>query len=286
VGLEQLKKAKLLGGNLTVLTNVRDATLTEADAMKAAQAFESCSDFNKIVAGMVTDLFKADATQTSCVDDHVTKDATDAWVTSDLQGKVTDNIYVVAGRACMSTPERDAKAVTALTGDLQTGKGLTASQAACVAKGLVEQIGTHELVAAEVLTPGLAIAANSGGTVMNETDANLAAEATVACVPVEVMLTQNAKGANTPAAVAVKNCLKAALDTDAYHSYVVGSYMGRQVLPGTSVKKLAECLKPLLEKLARHRADHVAPRVRVGPGLRSLHQPVRREDQERHRHQQ
>jgi hypothetical protein len=254
IGLDHLQAAKLLGDNLTVLSNVRDATLSEADAKKAAHAFDGCGDFQQVVARMVTDLFKSDDTQSSCIDDKVTEAATDAWVTSDLSGKVTDNIYVVAGRACMSTPERDAKAVAALTKNLHgASKGLTAVQATCVAKGLVEQIGTHELVAAEILTPQLTIPATVGGTPMNATDANLAADATAACVPADVMLTQNNTATQTPTVTAVMACLRDLLDPATYHAYLVGSYMGAQGLPQASINKLAGCLKPLLEKAKKHK---------------------------------
>lgn len=251
IGLEKLQKAEMIGDRLTVLNNVRDATLSKPDAEKAAVAFEECGEFDVLVADIVADLFDADDTQRGCIEAKVTKNAAEAWAVSDLQGGVGDNVFVLAGRQCMSTPERDAAAVATLTESLNSGKGLDQAQAACVAAGLVEQIGTHELVAAEVLTEDLKIPPTVPGTVMNLTDATIAADVTAECVPREVMLAQPIQKAPPELVATVRTCLTDAIDQKAYVAYLVGSYMGRTNLPDESVQELADCLRPALEEIAK-----------------------------------
>ncbi len=250
IGLTALQRGKALGENLTVPGNVRDAELTEAGAKRAAAAFQECGDFDKVVTGMVTTLFESTDEQSDCIAGEVTSDAVDDWVVNDLQGKVRDNIYVAAGRECMSTPERDATAVDALTLELAgKDRGLTPEQAGCVARGLVQEIGTYELVAAEILQADLQPSQAPGFTLMNETDASIAADVTVTCVPLEDLLTRGIKGGGTSGdAAELKKCLTAAVDDQAYHRYYVASYMGRQATFGEdAAKKLADCLTPLLE---------------------------------------
>ena len=249
IGLESLKDSGLLGERNTVISDVRDAKLDEADAEEAYAGFEDCTDPEELVTGMVSILFEADDDQEDCIAEEVTPDVVRAWVVSDLQGQVTDNVYVVAGRTCMSTPEQDTRAVVALSGGLGERDGLTPEQAVCVAEGLVEQIGTYELTAAGVLDDQQKLVNDLQGAQLNETDASLAADATAACVTMEEMLTRTmAGGGKTGQGAEVKACFTGAFDDEAFHRYLVNAYMGTTEtgLDEETTKELADCLAKVL----------------------------------------
>jgi hypothetical protein len=230
---------------------VRDAELTEADATKAAQAFDDCTDQRKLVAGMVSKLFEADSDQEKCIDDAVTDDAVHKWIVADLQGKVTDNVYIVAGRGCMSTDDEDARAAAALAGGLGERDGMSPAQARCVGKAMVDKIGTYELTAAGVLTNRQTLATGLHGASLNATDATLAADATASCVTIEQMLTRTmVGGGKTGSGAKVKACFTQAFDPDTFHQYLVLSYMGKTDtgLDPATTKKLADCLAQVLKE--------------------------------------
>ncbi|HSV39173.1 MAG TPA: hypothetical protein VLI04_10460 [Nocardioidaceae bacterium] len=250
IGRSSLKDAGLFGDNDTLIGNVRDAQLDEEDAEKAYAAFDDCTDAETLVTGMVTELFDADDAQRECIHETVTGDNVRAWVTSDLQGKVTDNIYVLAGKNCMSTPDQDEAAVATLAGSLGKRDGMTTAQAQCVAEQLVERIGTYELTAAGILDEDQRLVDDLQGSQLNETDANLAADATASCVTMEEMLTRTlAGGGKSGTAAKVKTCFTAAFDDEAFHQYLVNAYSGRQEtgLDDAATKGLADCLAAVLE---------------------------------------
>jgi len=250
VGLASLKESKLLGDSFTVVGNVRDATLTEADAKEAAAGFDECTDVGRLAAGMVTTLFKADEEQSACIANAVAADAATAWIVSDLQGKVTDNIYVIGGRGCMSTDEEDAKAVSSIASSLDKADGMTKDQGRCVAEGLVETIGTYELTAAGVLDEKQELTAALTGTPLNATGAELAAEVIAGCVTLEEMLTASMTGGGSSGAGAqVKACLKETFDDATYHAYLVATLMDQGTgLSPEATKELADCLRLVVEE--------------------------------------
>ena len=145
IGLAGLRKADLIGDNNTVVGDVRDTELSESNANEAVDAFDDCTVFRKLAVGMVTTLFASDESQSACIDKAVTDEAAHAWALSDLQGQVTDNVFVVGGRGCMATDEENARAVQSLKGSFGDADGIGKGQAGCVAQGLVETIGTYEL---------------------------------------------------------------------------------------------------------------------------------------------
>jgi len=250
IGLASLKKSKLLGEGNTVVGNVRDATLTEADAREAAAGFDDCTDVGELATGMVTTLFKADEAQSACIAKAVTDDAATAWIVSDLQGKVTDNIYVVGGRGCMSTAEQDAKAVSSLASSLGRADGMTKDHGRCVAEGMVETIGTYELTAAGVLDENQKLTAALEGTPLNATDAELAADVIAGCVTLEELLTASMTGGGSSGAGAkVRACLEDTFDDATYHSYLVATLMDQGTgLSQEATKELADCLRLVVEE--------------------------------------
>jgi hypothetical protein len=249
IGLASLKKAGLVGDSNTVVGDVRDAKLEESDARKAAAGFAECTDVAALAAVMVTTLFKADEEQTSCIRAAVTSDAAQAWITSDLQDKVTDNIYLVGGRGCMSTAEQNAKAVASIATSLGKAVGMTKAQGRCVAEGLVDSIGTYELTAAGVLDVKQDLTGALKGTPLNATDAEIAADVIAGCVSIEEMLGQSMTDANPKAAAAVKACLTDAFDDATYHAYLVATLMDQGTgLDPQSTKDLANCLRLVVEE--------------------------------------
>ena len=86
---------------------------------------------------------------------------------------------------------------------------------------------------------------------MNETDANLAADATQACVSMEDMLSATlAGGGESGAGAEVKACFGAAFDEERFHAYLVQAYMGATGtgLDEETTQQLADCLADVLEK--------------------------------------
>ncbi len=249
IGRPALRTAGILGAKNTVAGNVRDARFSADQASRALKGLQECTDLDALVAGMVVGLFEADAVQVACIRGAVTSDAAAAWVTSDLQGEVTDNIYVVAGRGCMSTEEQDSVATASLTASLGRADGLTKEQARCVAGGLVETIGTYELTAAGVLDDQQRPGGSLRGTPLNATDAELAAQVIAACVSVEEMLTRSMAGRSGSAARKVRACLESTLDDETFHAYLVATLMARgNGLDAQATKQLADCLKLVVEK--------------------------------------
>lgn len=249
IGIAAFQEAEVLGANLTTTRDVRDAALSDEDAAVAVDAMASCNDLTEVATAMVTDLFEPTDEQSACIGEAVTNEAARAWVTADLSGSVADNIFVVAGRGCMSTPQQDARAVSQLTATLQNGRGFTREQSRCVAEGLVETIGVYELTAAEVLTETGELRDDLAGTPLNETDATLAADATLVCVPVEDSLAGSLPDEG-PARLReqFRACVTGALTDEVYRDYLIGSYMGRPTLDPTATQELADCLRPLLEE--------------------------------------
>jgi len=250
IGVPELKKAKLIGGNNTVTGDVRDVELSEAQAKEALAGFEHCTDFRMLAAGMVSSLLDADDEQAACIDKAVTDDVARSWAISDLQGKVTDNVYVVGGRGCMSTDEENRRAVDALASSFGRANGLGAQEGRCVAEGLVETIGTHELTAAGVLDDRQRLTGELQGTPLNATDAELAANVVAGCVTVEEMLTASmVGGGNKGSGPQVKACFADAFDDATFHAYLVDTLMGGQGnLDAQTTRQLADCLKQVVEK--------------------------------------
>lgn len=249
IGLDSLQAADLVGENNTVTGNVRDVELSASDAGHALDGFTECTVFRDLVTGMVITLFEADEGQRSCIAEAVTDEVAEAWALSDLQGKVTDNVYVAAGRGCMSTDEEDARAVLALSGGLGARDGLTRAQARCVATGMVERIGTYELTAAGILTEDQELVDSLVGHSFNETDATLAADATTACVSLEELLSRSLVGGGSAGpGEAVKACFTEAFDADSFHHYLVQTYMGQRdnALDEEATAQLAGCLKDVV----------------------------------------
>jgi len=251
IGRPALEKGGLLGDQDTIVGNVRDVELGQDDADEAYAGFDDCTDVRKLVAGMVTTLFKADDQQSGCIDTAVTDDAVHQWIVADLQGKPVDNVYVVAGRGCMSTAAADARAVNSISGGLGKRDGMTADQARCVGEQLVDRIGVYELTAAGVLDDQQQLVEGLRGVELNETDANLAADATQACVSMEDMLSATLTGGGESGAGAeVKACFGAAFDDERVHTYLVQAYMGGTGtgLDEDTTAELADCLRAVVEK--------------------------------------
>ncbi|HET7688990.1 MAG TPA: hypothetical protein VFK41_01315 [Nocardioidaceae bacterium] len=251
IGRPALKKGGLLGEQDTLVGNVREVELSEDDAAEAYAGFDDCTDVRALVSGMVTSLFEADEQQSACIDDKVTGDAVERWIVADLQGDPVDNVYVVAGRDCMSTAAADARAVNAISGGLGKREGMTPEQARCVGEQMVERIGVYELTAAGVLDEQQQLVEGMQGVELNETDANLAADATQACVSMEDMLSATlAGGGESGAGAEVKACFGAAFDDERFHAYLVQAYMGRAGtgLDEETTQELADCLRAVLEE--------------------------------------
>ena len=250
IGLAGLKNADIIGDNNTVIGDIRDAELSESNANQAVDAFDDCTDFRKLAVGMVTTLFEPDDSQSDCIDKAISDDAARAWAMSDLQGQVTDNVYVVGGRGCMATDEENARAVRSLEGSFGKADGIAGSQAVCVAEGLVETIGTYELTAAGILDQEQKITGPLKGTPLNATDANLAADVIAGCVSVEDMLTASMVGGGQKGqGVEVKACFKEAFDEATFHAYLVDTLMGGQgKLDAATTERLAGCLADIVKE--------------------------------------
>lgn len=250
IGLAALRKADLIGDNNTVVGDVRDTELSESNANEAVDAFDDCTDFRKLAVGMVTTLFESDESQSACIDKAVTDEAAHAWALSDLQGQVTDNVFVVGGRGCMATDEENARAVQSLKGSFGDADGIGRDQARCVAQGLVDTIGTYELTAAGILDEKQGISGPLKGTPLNATDANLAADVIAGCVSVEDMLTASMVGGGEKGqGPEVKACFAEAFDDATFHSYLVDTLMGGEgKLDATTTERLATCLADIVKK--------------------------------------
>lgn len=250
MGRPALKEGGLLGEQNTLVANVRDLELDADDAEQAYAGFDDCTEVRGLVSGMVTTLFEADEQQSACIDAAVTEEAVERWIVADLQGEPVDNVYVVAGRGCMSTAAADARAVNAISGGLGKRDGMTPEQARCVGEELVERIGVYELTAAGVLDDQQQLVEGLRGVELNETDAHLAADATQACVSMEDMLSATLTGGGeTGAGAEVKACFGAAFDDERFHAYLVQAYMGGtgSGLDEETTKELADCLAEVLE---------------------------------------
>ncbi|QLQ09381.1 MAG: hypothetical protein HZY75_02020 [Nocardioidaceae bacterium] len=149
IGLETLSSSGAL--NHTTTNDLGKVILPRDDAIKAVDALNDCTDLAALTTQIVAGSLQATVSQTDCIQSVVDDRVATRWVEADLQGKATDDVFLLGAARCMSTPVADRRAISTLTRNLREVPGLSQSQADCVARGLVEQVGTHQLTAMGVL---------------------------------------------------------------------------------------------------------------------------------------
>lgn len=244
IGLDALERDGVLRSDHALAMPIREVALPENDAIAATDAFNTCTDLADLTADLVSSRLRANPKQAACIHDAIDDRAATRWVQNDLAGRRADRVYVIGGRGCMSTPAKDARAVAALATRLGHNPGMTPTQAECVATGLVEQIGVHELTATGVLDRQQQ-PVRPGMPTLSPTDANLGATAMAKCVSIDDMLSMQelgaASGEDGPAAMA---CLRAAFDGDNFHAYLVATLTHQNpTLDRRSADTLATCLQ-------------------------------------------
>lgn len=99
VGVDKLKKYKLINSNLQIIQNANPTNMSAADADATAGVITSCVDMKQLILDQINSQSsgKLSATQTKCISDAIDTSAITKGLSATFQGKSSNPMQAMQG---------------------------------------------------------------------------------------------------------------------------------------------------------------------------------------------